>query len=479
MKNNKILQMFLIFVPVALLVAFLIAKFSLLGFAGSIGVILLIIILVILFKLIIKNPLLGVLLVAFTLPFERIPTYSLGGMTLKIDQLFAGITIIVLLLKILFERKKIQPYPIGWSIAAFLLVCFASVLNAVDKTRALSVFIFTIFMVGVSYLVVNIVDSKEKLISVIKTLFLSAFIVCIFGLYQFLGDVAGLPITLTGLKDIYTKAIMGFPRIQAFSMEPLYLANFLFISLGLALGLFIFKNNKVIKNSWLISLIVLILVIIVLGISRGAYVALAAMILFFILFFAKRFLTVRNIIIFVASIIIIGGAAYGFLKISNPDALDSFISHAKVEDTGGESVQKRLTDYEKAINYWQESPVIGIGPGNFGPRDQDYPGVSQTGGWDIVNNEYLEILCETGILGSIFFVIVLLILLIRSIIAYKKCQDPTLKAVLIGLFGTYIAVLVQYNFFSTLYIMHIWFLIGLMIVVQNLCLNKQYIEVKR
>ncbi len=334
-------------------------------------------------------------------------------------------------------------------------------------------------MVGVSFLIVNIVDNKEKLISVIKTLFLSALIVCVFGFYQFLGDVAGLPITLTGLKDIYTKAVMGFPRIQAFSMEPLYLANFLFIPLGLALGLFIFKDNKIIKNTWLITLIILILAIIVLGISRGAYVALATLIIFFILFFAKKFLTVRNVTIFLVSVVVIGSAAYGFLKISNPDALNSFISHAKVEDTGGESVQKRLTDYEKALNYWQESPIIGIGPGNFGPRDQGYPEVSQTGGWDIVNNEYLEILCETGILGLIFFVIILLILLARSIVAYKKCQDPTLKAVLIGLLSAYVAVLVQYNFFSTLYIMHIWFLIGLLIVVQNLCLKKQIVGVRK
>lgn len=471
-KENK-LKIIVFSLLILIMAAFLIAKFAWLGLAimliFSAGIYL--------FNLILKNPMIGLVLTAFTLPFERIPTFDIGFITLKADQFFAGMTLVALILKILLEKKKIQHYPIIIPILFYLIISTISTFYAQDFSRSLSIIIFVIFMILVSIVTVNIINNKEQLTAIIKILFISSLIVCIFGFYQFFGDVIGLPITLTGLKDIYTKAVLGFPRIQAFSMEPLYLANFLFIPLGIASGLYFFKNEKIISKNKLLLLMLVILMIIILGISRGAYIALIVMILFFAVFLIRKVITIKNVLITLFGIIIISGASYGFLKISRPDALDQFISHAKVEDfSTGESVQKRLQDFSKAIEFWQTNPVIGIGPGNYGPAYKDYPSHDQVTSWEIVNNQYIETLTETGILGLVFLVLTFVVIIWRSIKAYFYSRDPFLKATLFGLLAAFIAILVQYNFFSTLYIMHIWFLIGLIIAVQNLCFKSEKIK---
>jgi len=424
--------------------------------------------------LIIKNPFLGLLGVVATLPFERIPTIDLGPITLKPDQVFAGLAIISFLLNIIFNKEKFKKYSIGWIVAIFVFLTLISVCFAVDTSRAVSVFIFIVFMIIVSFITTNLVDRENRLTQLIKVLFIVTVFITLFGLYQFLGDVAGLPAGLTGLKEAYSKIVLGFPRVQAFSMEPLYFANFLFIPLGIATSMYLSGKNRIISNKNLLILIILILINIILGISRGAYVALAFFVLLFMVFYAKKVFTIRNILVTLFGVLLLGSFSYGFLSVSNPDALDKFISHAKVEDySNGESVQKRLRDFDRAISYWQESPIIGIGPGNYGARYLDYPDHDVVTNWEIVNNEYLELLVEHGILGLLLYIILILVIFARSIKAYIKSKDDLIRALILGLNVALAAILVQYNFFSTLYIMHIWFLIGLIVAMQNLAFKEQ------
>jgi O-antigen ligase len=467
MKNWKIL---FILLPLFILFGFLIAYFNYIGLAGVIFAIVAVVVSFYVFK----NPFIGLLLIIFTLPFERIPTIDLGALTLKADQIFAGITIVVWILKFVFEKYKVQKFPIFIPVVLFLFSSLISTIYAVDASRAYTVYIFVLFMIIVSFITSNLIVKKEDLSLIIKVLFYSTLVVCGFGIYQFLGDVVGLPIALTGLKDIYTKVVLGFPRIQAFSMEPLYLANYLFIPLGIFASLYFFNQNESLSKKDQLIGILLILIVIVLGISRGAYIALGVMILFFAVFLFRKVVTFKNVFVVVVSISLIGYVSFKFLEASRPDAIDQFIGHAMVNDfSNGESVQKRLKDYQKAIDFWQTSPVIGIGPGNYGPMYKNFPPHDDVTDWDIVNNQYIESLTETGVLGLALLTIIYLVIIIRSIMAFFRSKDLYLKSIMFGLLAAFIAILVQYNFFSTLYIMHIWVLIGLMIGTQNLIFKEE------
>jgi O-antigen ligase len=239
--------------------------------------------------------------------------------------------------------------------------------------------------------------------------------------------------------------------------------------LSIAASIYLFKITSFKYYKYLLVFILLVLLCMVLGLSRGVYVGLAAMAIFYLVFAARKIINITNIFYTTLTILLVAFGAYIFISYSHPEAIGRFINQATLGDfSAGESVQKRLIDYQKAYEYFQEKPYLGIGPGNYGARYLDYPSHDTVDHWEVVNNQYLEILAEWGIIGFILYITMLIWFFTRSLFIYKKTQDPYLKALLFGSTAAMLAILVQYNFFSTIYIMHIWVYIGLVIAIQNI-----------
>lgn len=429
----------------------------------------------ILFYLILKNPELGWLLIVFFLPFERVPSLELAGVNIKINTVLGFMVIFCWMLALMANSKKfkVQPNVLAIPLCLFIFALILSYTQALNTSRAISVMIFIFFTIGLSILAVNIVNTKDALKKTLLVLFFSSLVVGIFGLFQFGGDVIGLPQSLTLLKKGYTSAIFGFPRVQAFSMEPLYFANYLLIPICVGLTLFL-NRQDLIKRWWLGGLIILLLLNFVLTVSRGGYLGLVASFFVIGIFLARRVFTWKNIIIgIIAGAVVIYGVAFALSK-GEYRATNEFLGHIKFQDlTEGESIQGRLITFERALGAYRQSPILGVGIGNYGPWSKSYPAARPITGWDIVNNQYIELMAETGIVGLITFSIILLVLILRTFVAFKYASDIFLKSVLVGLFAALIGILVQYNFMSTLYIIHIWVLIGLLVATQNIILSKK------
>ncbi|PIU43145.1 MAG: hypothetical protein COS97_02735, partial [Candidatus Nealsonbacteria bacterium CG07_land_8_20_14_0_80_40_10] len=161
----------------------------------------------------IKNPSVGALLILFFLPFERMPSVEVGGVNIRINHFLIGLTFLIWLCWMLAQRKMIfQKNPAGITILFFFLVNLATLLFARDLKRAAMVVVFLGFVILAHILIVNLIRSKELMRKAVLVLFLTSLIVSIFALYQFFGDLAGLPLSLTGLKSGYNKIVFGFPR---------------------------------------------------------------------------------------------------------------------------------------------------------------------------------------------------------------------------------------------------------------------------
>lgn len=455
----------------ALIIGFIIGKMA----ALSILIIPLLTISAILFYLILRAPELGWFLIVFFLPFERVPTYSLAGVDLKINTLLGFLTIFAWLLALIVNPKKyrVQPNILAIPLSLFVIAMMLSLTQAHDFSRAVSVFIFILFTIALSILAVNMVTNRDNLKKTLLVLLVSSLLVGLFGLFQFGGDVVGLPRTLTLLKEGYTSMVFGFPRIQAFSMEPLYLANYLLIPICVGLALAIARVD-IIKRWWLIGLLILLLVNFILTVSRGGYLGLLASFIVLGLFFFKKIFTWRNVVIGIVTVaVVVYGVAFALSK-GQYRATNEFLSHVMLQDISrGESIEGRLMTFQTALHAYRQSPIFGVGVGNYGPWVKNYPSVRPKTGWDIVNNEYVELLAETGLVGLVTFGLIILMLILRSLIAFKYATDIFLKATLVGLLAALAGVLVQYNFMSTLYIIHIWVLIGLLVAVQNLILGQK------
>lgn len=495
----------------------------------AIAIVIALIALIGVFLFVLEKPWVGVLLVGFFLPFERIGGFDvIGATTLKVGHVAALIAIIAWLLHILTHPKeKIAPNSLFWPIATFLAVNIVSFYNAENLSRAIVVFIFLLFAVVFSLIMPQLIRGEKVLKKVILAVLISAVLVSLFGLFQFTGDVVGLPTSITGLREHYTKAVFGFPRIHSTALEPLYFANYLLIPISIAVMLFLIKkpvksgsveisekseekkerlidenkekllseNNGKLSNEkaeiyenspsakiqkflesrfFYFCVFGLGIIALVLTLSRGGFLGLAfVLILVFITGF-KLIFKPRNIVIIAGAFLIAVLLVSSFLYYSGRLNADIFLEQA-ASYKGGAGVSERYEMYGEALRAFKKHPIIGIGVGNFGPFVSLNPYHMPEEGWAIVNNETLEIMAETGVLGLAAFALVLAVLISRqimSIIRSRKFNDRYLWAINVGLLIAFIAILVQYQTFSTLYLMHFWFLIGLMVAVQNITNEK-------
>lgn len=417
--------------------------------------------------LITKQPVIGMYLLAWFLPFERIGSVDVAGVTIRISQVIAIITLVVWIGRgFMLNKFKLRPYPIGLPIALFVIISVLSIIHTPNLERSLLVLTFTLFTIGVSIALPNVVRQQRQVLLVIQVLLISACVVSIFGLFQFVGDISGLSTSLTGLREQYTKDILGFPRIQATALEPLYFANYLLIPFSIVLALLLSKT-RTFKPSYLFAVVALTSINLILTVSRGGYIAWAVVLVALGVYYFKALLRPRMIIALTSIALVVLVVTIRFLNIT--EQVDTFKQHiTNVFD--GASYVERVETFSLAYDMWLEHPWIGYGPGSFGPYAALHPLRAPTEGYKIVNNEYIELLAETGILGLAAFGVVIFSLFIRSWKALRRGTNPELKAILVGLVMALLGIVVQYNTFSVLYIMHIWFTIGMLIAVQNLLL---------
>lgn len=306
-------------------------------------------------------------LLAFLLPFERIPSFDIVGVTLRASQ-FVALSLVVVSIISIKNFYKSKPRLPRLLLPAFLFSYFLSVLMASDLKRALTVFVFTVFVVLVGSAIAATLKA-DQLPKVEKYLFIATSIVLAFGFYQYFGDVFGLNPAYTGLRSIYTKEIFGFPRIQSTALEPLYYGSFLLIPYCLLLAKRLFGPKTI--TTFHTVLLVLIIAQVLLTVSRGAIYSgiLATIILVAYLLVSKK-TTFKQVGKFFAVAVL--GCAVGLAMTWMPSYFirDSQSAETKTEKlldqtSNFESQADRVRNRELAVSAFKENPLLGIGPGNF------------------------------------------------------------------------------------------------------------------
>lgn len=405
------------------------------------------------------------LFLAFSLMLERIPSFDVSGTTVRVS----GFIVLIMLIK---NFNKIIPTiknnKILYILFIFLISYSLSATQSIDLLKSIKVFAFTVYIVITTVLIISILEDikfkdMEPLLRVFRVCALLTIILCI---WQYGTDQMGLGANISTLRDIYSKGVLGFSRIQGFALEPLYMCNYLLIPITFGLMTYT-KSGKYNK------LLMLLLAVVLVSASRGGMISMALIILVStFLCWIFKLLSVKRIV----GLALIISIAYGisfmvpFLaELSKGSGIQastqkvrSFSSHIN-NFSEGSSVVDRNESRRVALEIWKDNKILGVGPGNFGPQaaielnDSSLKSI-------IVNNEPLEILAESGIVGFIIILIFVLMLsrgLILNIIHdHNRVLSIALLSMLLG-FG------LQYQTISTLYIMHIWFIIALSIYAIN------------
>jgi O-antigen ligase len=399
----------------------------------------------------------ALMLLAFLVPFENAFSLSLKGLHLRISD----VLIIVLFLAWLVKSLAAKSLKIFWDQSFFfllfyLLIAGLSLRFSPNFSRGLQVFGFTTFVFFAFWFLMQLFrEQPQRLFKFLRVLFISAITVCILGLLQFAGDFVGLPIWLTGIGIQYTKAILGFPRVRSTFSEPLYFGSFIILILPLV---YVQLNSakKLLAQPWLKILFLLLLLNLFLTFARSSYLAFAVELLIIVVASIKLFLKpriLRLIAVFILLVVAFLFSLYNFPQIY-PSKVQSALSH--VVSISDFSSLNRLDTDAVAQKLFQNSPIKGIGIGQFGPAYANYPVKEPISGWQTVNNEPLELLAENGILGFLPILLFYLYLLFRQIKALINAKTQFLRNLNFGFLLALIGIAVSWQFFSTLYVFYIF-----------------------
>jgi hypothetical protein len=280
------------------------------------------------------------------------------------------------------------------------------------------------------------------------------------------------PAILSGSSELYLgDTFRHVPRLRGTACEPLYLGNFLLLAIPLTLSLGTDRLRR-----WAPAAVFGLLLL--LTWSRGAWLGFLFQCLLTCGLFWRlnaagakrtRLPQARTIaaagagLLLVPALVGLLGATLGWDGLLYPwqRLLQTFSNQDWSNLT-------RLYSMEAAWKAFLSSPVVGVGWGQFGwhfPLLVDPMGLQSQFTWPVVNNFYLQVLCETGLVG--FLVMSALGLgLLRGV--WRRLGTPGGNSgwtdqLLVWTTVAFAGVWLQMVSFSQYNLPHIWVALGLLL----------------
>jgi len=441
--------------------------------------------------------------VVLALPFSYYPLIhagSIAGINIDISLLYVLLlAAIACSLSYVVTNRRLLTSNTPWILLVGLtMYTSVSVLWSANSARGI---ITAGFMWALLLLVSSIIVHYPTLVrqkKIIITLLTGSVLVSLgWALWQLLGDAIGVSSAYTLLPSTYDGSVFGIARPTGFALEPQFFANILLAPFGWLIWRYL-RRDTTIQTP---LAIIVVATFIVLSLSRGALVA--SIIIIGILLVTSHgvvALRAKLVGILVLSIVTAAIATYSIATVRQTDtttgyeALSGAVAHLSLgtislpqgEDSTPDntpsavsastaanpapayvrsSTTSRLSMSSEALRIWQRNPattLFGVGTGGFGAS------LSNPANGAVVNNYYLEMLVELGIVGILLFVGLLSTLGTRL----YRAKSWLLLSLLAG-------YAVQLSFFSgNANIVHVWVLIGIVVASVVHVQHKQHYSAK-
>jgi len=309
-------------------------------------------------------------------------------------------------------------------IIIFLFLNLFSIFFAENQNWSLRKFLYLISVFPIYFACSGILDSREKILTVAKSLVFSGFLTALLGIIQFISQFfIGLPelfkiwshLSVPFLGKNLAASVINNPswmvnisgktyfRATAFFPDPHMFSFFLGMILPLAFYFAITQKNKInflffaviFSADWLTF-------------SRGGYLGLTAGLIFALFIFwnkiGKKF-----------QLVLLFGILLFFLFAIVPNPISSRFSSSFNLNEG--SNLGRIEMWKKAAETIAKHPVSGIGLGNFSLTVDPLSGYRNS---IYAHNTYLDIASETGILSSLAWIGILMAIFYKFLIKSKK-----------------------------------------------------------
>jgi O-antigen ligase len=340
--------------------------------------------------------------------------------------------------------------PLNQPIAAYILACFLATLwgKLTGHVQGKAGFFFVLkyfeYMI-VFFMVVNYVNTPEQAKRLLFCLFLTCFVVSIYGLMQ-------IP---SGIR-------VSAP-FEGASGEPNTFGGYL-VFMG-AVGVALIDNLKDLRLRLSLAVIMVVVLICLLYTqSRASYIALIPAYLTLSLFSQRRFYLVAGIILVLAlSPLIVPRVAKERIgqTFTQPEQQGQIQFGRLRLDT---SASARIIGYKEALSDWRKAPILGYGVTGYHFMDAQYP----------------RVLVETGIVGMLAFFWLIYALFRVGIKTWRDAPDDLMRGLSVGLIAGFIGLLVHAVGANTFIIVRImepfWCLTGIVIALSTMDAENSYVS---
>lgn len=306
------------------------------------------------------------------------------------------------------QRFKTSRY--NWCFAVLFGLLVLSLLRANDLPYTVTQALRFALNIGLCYLVLNLVDSREKLFQIFRVLTFSTFLVACYGFYQFaIQDYGALfwivnpriETTLAHGRDAFWPWRNRMISVLTSEME---IGHYFNLCIPMSVVLWITEGQKRISSRWLwITLTMLIGLL--LTFTFGAWLALAATVSLFVLLFDRkqrwRLVLAGALILVLAATLLTFGPLRSFME---DKALGNGVGSLAWD------VFFRLDAWFFAWDTWRSHPLLGVGIGNFEllQFEHDFIHAAWAPSGASPHQTYLYLLVQSGVLGLGSVLIVML-----------------------------------------------------------------------
>lgn len=258
-----------------------------------------------------------------------------------------------------------------------------------------------------------------------------------------------IPFLLVIFYTIYRHAGHGFTQVTSHTMmKPFYndhtsygamLAMYIPILGGL---IYLYSKQSIIKTLCSFAILAIFIIAVLLSYTRAAWVSVAIALLVMIIIILKiRFTTLMTIsIIFLILIGVYQTEIVHRLQQNRTPSSKDFIDHARSISNirNDPSNLERLNRWSCAWRMFQERPVLGFGPGTYqfkyGAYQLSYEKTRISTNFGTAGNahsEYLGPLAESGVLGTLSFILIIMFTIITAVRAYSQSEENKIRIIVL------------------------------------------------
>lgn len=345
------------------------------------------------------------------------------------------------------EQSSLTKAPIDMPIVLFIMIIIISTITSINPVGSFRD--LALHFGGLSFLFVmmNSVKKKEDFNIIVTMLVLSATLVALYGLYQY---VVGVEIDPAWVDKNNNPEITT--RIYSVFYNPNILAEYLLFTIPLSVSL-LWYSKKIHKKLIFLGTTMVMTLALVLTLSRGAWLGFAFSAFIFVVLVERRLL------------LSIGPIIVGGVFFLPQSIINRILSIGNLQDS---SNAYRITMWNITMNIIRDNWMAGVGFGHL-PFKQTYETYIRTMPLFHSHNTYLQTAAEMGIPGLIAFLLFLFILFKYGINQLIRNEDKYIKIMAAGAIASLGGVLLNGVTESVLYLPKIiftfWILVSLILTL--------------